>query len=71
MKFELSAKVTISMQTEVEADTLEEAIEIAKERDIEMYEYGHIQYNTKTWIADEFESGINRSPYDIKDIIEN
>ncbi len=33
MKYNLTAQMTISIYTEVEADSLEEAIEIAKDRD--------------------------------------
>lgn len=39
-KFNLTEQVTISVYTEVEANTLEEAISIAEERTIEAYRFG-------------------------------
>lgn len=54
-KFNLSAKVTISIYTEVEAETLEEAIKIAEEREIEKYEWGDEDQVLRCWINDEYD----------------
>ena len=57
--FNLSAVVTVSTYTTVEADTLEEAIEIAEEREVEM---GGIQsgvdYN-ESWVVEEIDGTAN------------
>ena len=62
MEFQLAAKMTISVYTKVEAETLEEAIKIAEERQ----DYMSIISNNgdsedDTWMVDELDG----TPYDI------
>lgn len=54
-KFKLEGRVKISIYTTVEADTLEEAIEIAKCRDIEQYSYGEKVQSDRVWVSDDFD----------------
>lgn len=62
-KFNLSAKITISLYTSIEAETIEEAIEIAKERET-MQIINDCSYNEDSvWMA----SDMDGEPYDIKD----
>lgn len=61
-KFKLIAKCTISVTTSVEAETLEEAIEIADGRmDILNGQFENCDEN-EHWIADDYD-GV---PYDIR-----
>lgn len=53
--FNLSAEVTISIYTKVEAETIEQAIEIAENRSIERYRWGDKQQSSKAWISDEYD----------------
>ena len=48
--FRLMAHVTVTAWTDVEAETLEEAIEIAEERDVVLSGYGE---SDESWIIDE------------------
>jgi len=62
MEFQLAAKMTISVYTKVEAETLEEAIKIAEERQ----DYMSIVSNNgdsedDTWMVDELDG----TPYEI------
>lgn len=59
----LSAKVTISISTRVEAESLEKAIKIAQERHIETYNYGDKNQDMQAWISEEFDG----DPTDIQD----
>jgi hypothetical protein len=59
-KFSLSAKVTISVYTEVEAETPEDAVNIANKREVEDSEFRGENKNI-AWISDEFD-GV---PFDI------
>lgn len=52
--FELSATVNISISTKVEAETLEEAIEIAKNREIEASDFNGENEN-EAWISSEYD----------------
>lgn len=62
-EYRLKSKITISAYTVVEADTLEEAIEIAKSRDTIDY-INTSRYNTKdTWISEE----VDGEPFDIQE----
>lgn len=53
--FNLTANVTISMYTTVEAETLEQAIEIAKERDLMSIAHDGYDKQEETWMADEID----------------
>lgn len=60
--YKLSAKVTISVYTEVEAETEEEALEIAKER-----QNGELAINSgysedEFWVAEELDG----EPFDVR-----
>ena len=54
-KFALTSQITISLYTEVEAETLEEAIEIAKERDLMAIARTGGETEEDTWMADELD----------------
>lgn len=55
MKYNLIANVTISIYTTVEAESLEEAIQISKERRIESYHWGDKSQSENVWVSDEFD----------------
>ena len=55
--FKLTAKVTISVYTEVEAETFEEALEIAGERSIEQGNWDS-ENKKDSWISDEYDGEI-------------
>ncbi len=60
-KFNLSAVVTISVSTTVEADTLEEAIEIAGRRTIEVAQNSDMETQMESvWISEEFDGEVQR-----------
>jgi hypothetical protein len=65
-EFILSGQVTISVYTKVKADTLEEAIEKAYERDIESAQWGHDEQEYRSWISDEYDGEV----CEIEDITE-
>jgi hypothetical protein len=54
-KFKLNSEITISAYTEVEADTLEEAIEIAKERSTMEIPINSLADVSEEWIVDEID----------------
>jgi hypothetical protein len=54
-QFNLSGTVTVSIYTEVEAETLEEAIEIAKGRNIEKSRWGDKHQETQVWVTDDYD----------------
>ena len=54
-KFTLYATITIGIYTEVEAETLEEAIEISKEREIEQAAWGDTEQKQRCWVSDEYD----------------
>lgn len=54
-KYKLNGYVTISIYTEVEADSLEEAIRIAKSRDVGILNYGWKGRAKDVWVADEYD----------------
>lgn len=62
-KFNLSAEVLVSVYTSVEAETLEEAIEIAKDRDIERYVFDDKDQRNTEWVNDEYDG----APRNIKE----
>jgi hypothetical protein len=53
--FLLTAKVTISVYTEVEAETLKEAMRIAEERDLMPVIHSGGQTAEDTWMCDELD----------------
>lgn len=55
MKFTLIAHVTISVYTEVEADTLEKAIEIADNRSLMSIPTGIGEDKSEEWVTDELD----------------
>ena len=57
-EFNLSGKVTISVYTTVKANSLEEAIEIAKERDIERHNWGDEEAFQENWINEEYDGEV-------------
>ena len=58
-KYNLSGNVTISLYTTIEANSLEEAIEIAEDRDIEKYEWGIEKQKNEVWVAEEYDGDPN------------
>ena len=58
-KFNLTGKVTISVYTCVEADTLEEAIKIAEGRDeIKASHWGADYEKNEAWLSDEYDGEV-------------
>jgi predicted phage gp36 major capsid-like protein len=55
MIFKLIANVTISVYTQVEANTLEEAVEIAKERELMGITQTGCDTEQDTWLCDELD----------------
>jgi uncharacterized OsmC-like protein len=53
--FKLSGTVTISIYTEVEAETAEEAIDIAEERGIEVENFDSEEQVKDVWVSSEFD----------------
>ena len=60
-EFTISARVTISAYTKVEANTLEEAIELASERDFMGIPPNNYYTEDEFWMVDE----IDGAPYDL------
>ena len=58
-KFKLTGMVTVSVHTEVEADTLEKAIEIAKERDIERYQWSDKTQASDVWVNEDYDGEVH------------
>jgi hypothetical protein len=59
-KFTFAASVTISLITEVIAETEEEALEIAQEREsIKAYDWGNRTQYLKHWISKEYDGEIS------------
>jgi len=54
-KYNLTGTVTITIYTKVEADSLEEAIEIAEDRSIESYRWGDKAQEQNVWIVEEYD----------------
>ena len=52
-EFNLNAKITISVYTKVNANSLKEAIEIAKTRDVEKYNWSDNNACNENWINEE------------------
>ena len=63
-EFELTAKITITTYTTVEAETLQEAISIAEERtDMMSIVTNNGDYPEVCWVVDELDG----TPYEIKE----
>lgn len=62
MKYMMQCFVTVSAYTEVEADSKEEAMEIARDRAVEIGGNGSGQYPDESWIIDDADG----SPVDIR-----
>ncbi len=58
-KFKLTGMVTVSVYTEVEADTLEQAIEIAKQRDIEKYQWSDTEQSSDAWVNEDYDGEVH------------
>lgn len=59
--FKLSGKITVSTYTEVEAGSLEEAIELSEEREAVIGGVGSGYYAYDSWIVDDADG----TPFDI------
>lgn len=56
MEYTVTAEVTISVYTKVEAESEKEALRIASERgEIEKHEWGYSDKNKFMWIADDYD----------------
>ena len=56
MKYKFEGEVTVSIYTEVEADTEKEALEIAENRcDIEQYHFGDVNACVNIWVNDQYD----------------
>ena len=62
-KFRLTANVTISVYTEVEAETLDEAIKLADDRSLMDVVQSGGDSEKYTWMCDELDG----TPYDINE----
>lgn len=58
MIFNLNAKVTISVYTTVEANSLEEAIALAEQRVIEQAQWGDEEQQNICWVSDEYDGEV-------------
>jgi hypothetical protein len=54
-KFELTATVTISVYTTVNAENIKDAIEIAESRGIEHSDFGYQNQEYEAWVSDEYD----------------
>ncbi len=54
-EYKLNGNVTISIYTTVEANSLKEAIEVAEDRNIEVYEWGLKYQRNEAWVAEEYD----------------
>lgn len=57
-EFNLSGSVTISVYTTVEAETLEQAIEIAESRSIKSYAFVDDRLHLHNWVNDEYDGEV-------------
>lgn len=57
-KYILNGMVTISVYTEVEANSKEEAINIALQRDIVKSEWGSPWQKEESWVNDEYDGEV-------------
>ena len=56
--FKLTGEVTISVYTTVEADSLEQAVDIATSRDIERGTWNDKNQDKYAWISDEYDGEV-------------
>lgn len=63
--FDLVGKVTISVYTSVKANSLEEAIKIAKDRDIEKDNWSDKSQHEEVWVNDDYDGEIEQIEEDI------
>jgi antitoxin component of MazEF toxin-antitoxin module len=61
--FNLSGKITISVYTKVDAETLEEAKKIAYERSIEAYSWGNPEQDKEVWVNSDYDGEV----YDVSE----
>jgi hypothetical protein len=57
-EFNLSGMVTVSVYTTVKANSLEEAVKIAKERDIERYNWGDKEQSLDAWVNEGYDGEV-------------
>ena len=57
-EFNLSGMVTVSVYTTVKANSLEEAIEIAKERDVERHNWGDKEQSLGAWVNEGYDGEV-------------
>lgn len=58
--FNLVGKVTISVYTSVNANSLEEAIKIAKDRDIEKGNWSEKEQHEEVWVNDDYDGEVEQ-----------
>jgi len=63
MIYDLTAQVTVSVYTRVQASCLEEAIKIAEDRSIETSQFNSEEQQCDTWVSYEFDG----EPLNIKE----
>ena len=61
--FKLTAKITISVYTDIEAETIEEAIRISNEKELMSIVNNGFDTPENAWMADELDG----SPYNIRE----
>jgi hypothetical protein len=57
-EFNLSGMVTVSVYTTVKANSLEEAVKIAKERDIERHNWGDKEQSLDAWVNEGYDGEV-------------
>ena len=57
-KYNLSASITVSVYTVIEANSLEEALKIAEGRDIERGEWNNKNQKNVVWVNDELDGEV-------------
>lgn len=58
VQYRLNGTITVSVYTDVEADSLEEAIEIAQDRDVEKYQWGENYQSQNVWVNEDYDGEI-------------
>ncbi len=57
-KWNLTGRVTVSVYTTVEAETLDQAIEIAEQRHIERNDLGDENFSNEAWLNEEYDGEV-------------